>query len=113
MSSDMPNPQWRKEALKQIYMMMMKCMKLFMNNVFVWVAALGPSQQFVTHVGMFSWVEPVLSNEDEVSSSRTQHPASGEIQTRDLAFKSLVLYQANCGPSMNNTCRCLISNITN
>ena len=40
---------------------------------FVWVDALHPSQQFFSHVGMFSWVEPVLSNEDEVSCSRTEH----------------------------------------
>ena len=35
---------------------------------------------------MFSWVELVLSNEDEVSSSRTQRHAPGEV---DLAIKSL------------------------
>ena len=29
----------------------------------------------LTHIGTFSWVEPVLSNEDEVSSSRTKHCA--------------------------------------
>ena len=42
---------------------------------------------------MFSCVEPVLSNEDEVSYSRTQHRAPGEIQARELAIKSLALYQ--------------------
>ena len=47
---------------------------------FVWVDALHPSQQFFSHFGMFSWVEPVLSNENEVSCSRTQHHAPGEIQ---------------------------------
>ena len=30
------------------------------RNVFIWVEALRPSQQFFSHVGMFSWVEPVL-----------------------------------------------------
>ena len=35
--------------------------------LFVWVEALRPSQQFFSHVGTFTWVEPVLSNEDEVS----------------------------------------------
>ena len=35
----------------------------------------------------FSWVEPVQSNEDEVSCSRTPHRAPGEIRTRDLAIK--------------------------
>ena len=57
------------------------------------VEALRPSQQFFSHVGTFSWVEPVLSNEDEVSCSRTQHRAPCEIQTRDLVIKSLILYQ--------------------
>ena len=28
--------------------------------------ALGPSQQFFSHVTTFSWVEPVLSHEDKV-----------------------------------------------
>ena len=32
-----------------------------------------PSQQFSSHVETFSQVERVLSNEDEVSCSRTQH----------------------------------------
>ena len=27
----------------------------------------GPSHQFFSHVGTFSWVEPILSNEDEMS----------------------------------------------
>ena len=58
----------------------------------VWIEAFHPSQQFFSHVGMFSWVEPVLSNGDEVSCSRTQHLASGEIRTRDLAIKSAALY---------------------
>ena len=39
-------------------------------SVFDWVKALRPSQQFFSHVGTFSWVEPVLSNEDEVSLVR-------------------------------------------
>ena len=55
---------------------------------FVWVESLCPSQQFFSHVRIFSWVKPVhvLSNEDEVSCSRTQHTTLGEIRTRDLAF---------------------------
>ena len=41
------------------------------GNIFlVWVETLHPSQQFFSHVGTFSWVEPVLSN--EVSCSRTK-----------------------------------------
>ena len=42
---------------------------------------------------MVSWVEPVLSNEDVVSCSRTQHRAAGEIRTHYLAIKSPALYQ--------------------
>ena len=34
-------------------------------SLFVWVKALHPSQQFFSHVGTFSGVEPVLGNEDE------------------------------------------------
>ena len=51
--------------------------------IFAWIEALRPSQQFFSHVGRFSWVEPVLSNEEEVSCSRTQHCALGEIQSCD------------------------------
>ena len=47
--------------------------------LFFLVEALHPSQQIFSHVGTFSWVEPVLSTEDEVSCSRTQHRAPGEI----------------------------------
>ena len=50
-------------------------------------------QQFFFHVGTLSWVEPVLSNEDELSCSRTQHPAPGRIRTRDHAIESTALYQ--------------------
>ena len=46
-----------------------------MYCLFVWVEALHPSQQFFSHVWTLSWVKPVLSNEDEVSGSRTQHRA--------------------------------------
>ena len=46
------------------------------------------SQQFFSHVGTFSWVEPVLSNEDESVCSRTQQRACGEILTSNLAIKS-------------------------
>ena len=41
--------------------------------LFVWVEALRPSQQFFKHVRTFSWVEPILSNTEVVSCSRTQH----------------------------------------
>ena len=36
---------------------------------------------------MFSWVEPVLSNDDEVSCSRIQHRASRGLGTCDLVIK--------------------------
>ena len=61
--------------------------------LFVWVEALRPSQQFSSHVGIFSWAEPVLSNEDVIYCSRKQHSSPGEIQTRDLAIKSPALYK--------------------
>ena len=57
--------------------------------------ALRPSQQFFSRFGTFSWVEPILSNEDKASCSRTQHRTSGEIRTHDLAIKSAALYQLN------------------
>ena len=41
-------------------------------SLFVWVEALRSSQHFFRDVGTFSSSEPVLSNEDEVSCSRTQ-----------------------------------------
>ena len=47
----------------------------YSEDFLVWVEALCPNQQFFSHVGKFSWVEPVLSNEDEVS----QHCTPGEI----------------------------------
>ena len=62
----------------------------------LWVEALRPNQYF-SHVGTISWVEPELSNEDEVSCSRTQHRIPGEILTCDLAIKSPALYQW-CSP---------------
>ena len=38
--------------------------------------------------GRFSGVEQALRDKDEVSLSRTQHHASVEIRSRDLAIKS-------------------------
>ena len=58
------------------------------NVLCVWVAAVRPSQQFFSHVGTFSLVEPVLSNEDEVSCSRSRHCAPGEIPTHDQLWNS-------------------------
>ena len=54
---------------------------------------LCPGKHFFSHVGTFSWVEPELSNEDEVSCSRTQHRAPDETQTHNIAIKSSALYQ--------------------
>ena len=74
-------------------------------------AALRPSQQFFSHVRMFSWVEPVLSNEDEVSCSRTQHHVPGEIRTHYLGIKesgtlptelTVLLYVGWCGISLEH-----------
>ena len=42
---------------------------------FVGVEALRLSQHFFSHVGIFSWVEPVLSKKDETYCSRIQHRA--------------------------------------
>ena len=55
--------------------------------------AFRPGQQFFSHVGAYSCVEPVLSHEDELSCSRTHHCASGKIRTRDHTIKSPALYQ--------------------
>ena len=52
-----------------------------------------PVNNFSVISGCFPQVEPVLSNEDEVSCSRTQNHAPGGIRTHDLAIKSPALYQ--------------------
>ena len=65
----------------------------------VWVEALRPSQQFYSNLGIISWVELVISNKDDVSCSRKQHYAPGEVWTLKLAIKSLapfLLSWANC-----------------
>ena len=41
--------------------------------VVVWLEALRYSQHFVRDVGTLCWVKLVLSNEDKLSSSKTQH----------------------------------------
>ena len=41
-------------------------------KLLVRVKAFRPSQQFFSHVGTFSWGEPVLSNEDKVSLKDTK-----------------------------------------
>ena len=46
----------------------------------------GRRRTISSHVMTFSWVKPALSNEDEVPCSRTQHCASNEFGTRDLAI---------------------------
>ena len=56
------------------------------QSLFVSVETVCPSQHFFSHVGTFSWVESVLSNEDEVSCSGTQHCILDEIHCRNLAI---------------------------
>ena len=53
---------------------MERVLKVNFICLFVWVEALRPSEQFFSYVGTVSWVEPELSNEDEVSCSRTPRP---------------------------------------
>ena len=48
------------------------------SDCFIWVESSCPSQQFFSHVRMISWVEPVLSNEDKVSCSRSEQCAPGD-----------------------------------
>lgn len=57
---------------------------------------------FFSHISMFSWVEPVLSYEDEVSVSRTKHGTPGRFRTCDHVIKSLTLYQVSylCSPKI-------------
>ena len=78
---------------------LLKFLAFFLGSIvflFVWVEDLLPSQQFFSHVATFSLVEPVLRNKDEVSCSRKQHCAPGEIRTRD----NTVLPKLDCRPSM-------------
>ena len=56
------------------------------QSLFVLVDTVCPSQYFFSHVGMFSWVESVLSNKDEVSCSGTQHFILDEIRCHNLAI---------------------------
>ena len=48
----------------------------------VWVDVLRPSQQFFSHVGIFSWVMKMKF------LAQGHYRAAGEIQTHDLAIKS-------------------------
>ena len=50
------------------------CLAKFLLKIVCLFEALRYGQQFF---GMASWVKPVLSNGDEVSSSRTHHHAPG------------------------------------
>ena len=89
--------QWyitdRSKAVLLLWFSMLISVLSSLSKFFVWVETLSPCQQFFSLVGTFSWFETVLSNEDEVSCSRTQHRIPGEIRTRDLAIKSPALYQ--------------------
>ena len=53
----------------------------------------GQGLYIYIYVRTFSWVESVLSNEEEVSCSSTQHRASGGTPTRDLVIKRPALYK--------------------
>ena len=53
---------------------------------------MSQSTNFQSCQGTFSWVEPVLSNEDKASWSRTQNSVCGEAQIRDPSISSLGLY---------------------
>ena len=72
------------------------------NSVVCLFEVLRPGQQFFSHFGTASWVLPVLSNEDEVSCSRTQQRAPGEDQIRNLAIKSPTLSQLSYRGSPNS-----------
>ena len=61
---------------------------------FVWVVALRPSQQFFSHVGMFSWIEPVLSNEDEVPNAQG-HNTSLLVRFEPTTLQSRVQHSTN------------------
>ena len=50
--------------------------------------ALRLKQHLISHVVTFSLVEPVLSNKDEVTYSKTHILSPDESPTRDLAIKS-------------------------
>ena len=54
----------------------------------MFVYALHSSQQSFSHIGSFSRVEAVLSNEDKEPGSRTQHGAEGGIGIHDLLGES-------------------------
>ena len=62
------------------------------NEFFFGLRLYVPVNKFFSRVGTFFWVEPVLSNVDEVSCSKTQHCAPGEIRNRNLAIQSPTLY---------------------
>ena len=56
---------------------------VFLTFVAGLYVCVDPKRQFFSHVGTFSWVEPVLSRKIKLSCSRTQHSASGEVRTSD------------------------------
>ena len=61
-------------------------------SLFVWVEALHPSKHFSVMSGRFLWLnQNYISNEDEVSCSRTQHSATGEIHSGTLPTELMVL----------------------
>ena len=59
---------------------------------------LCPCQQFVSHIGMFSWFEPIRSNADKMS------PGHSMIRTRDLLVASPTLNQLSNGAPKCSVC---------
>ena len=84
------------------------CSYISLQIIFVLFEVLRPGQQFFSLFGMASWVEPVLSNWDKGSCSRTQRCTPGEDRTRNLAIKCLPLsqlsYRCSQSPTHCNTC---------
>ena len=65
------------------------------NVLFVWVEVLRHSQLFFSHVGTFSWVEPVLSNEDIVSCSGQGHNTAPLVRLEPATLRSRVQHSTN------------------
>ena len=68
---------------------------LLLSDFFVWIEALCPSQQFFSHVWTFSWVEPVPSNEEKVSCSRTQHRGAPLVNFEPSTLQSRFWHSTN------------------
>ena len=77
----------------------MICNSLSSSNVLFELTLHIQVNNFFSHVKMFSWVEPVLSNEDiKCLAQGTQHHAKDWIQIDDQIVMNLALYQLQCSP---------------